>query len=231
MNQEQALAVLQAIAKASREGFIYNFGIDRDRARHAAATMAAVDSLSRGFHMGRWFSNQCGTTACIMGHIALTPEWYAAGGATDVNDNCVSFNHEIGEQAAKQWFGGPDDDATMIVMPHGAEFTLKELIHFLTPHLVDVCSQDEALFSSNNGRVAVSPWFHGLDLRDNLSFTPEIAHVCSTFNAIADTGSARVYIRADRFSYAYQYGFLHDLRDMADLTIPEMDNMFFGEQK
>lgn len=51
----------------------------------------------------------CGTSACAMGWIAMSPEWKAAGGESDPTENALFFGKKDGMHAAMLWLGAPLD--------------------------------------------------------------------------------------------------------------------------
>lgn len=51
----------------------------------------------------------CGTSACAMGWIAMSPEWREAGGESDPTENVLFFGKKDGMHAAMLWLGAPLD--------------------------------------------------------------------------------------------------------------------------
>lgn len=105
------------------------------------------------FDLTTWYSNidvhdasteedlhKCGTTACIMGWVAVSPEWKAAGGTIDKESIFArpAFTGPLGivhtgYNAARQWFDLTSDQLDLLISPAGAR--LYEIDRIINPKL------------------------------------------------------------------------------------------------
>ena len=107
MTKEQTLALLQFLSKACKEGHTADFSsLDKGRLDHAIATMEEVVAEEKPFDLSSWYNEHhpCGTSACMMGYVAMTPEWHAASGDHFIHENDISLGTLEGYDAAQAWF-------------------------------------------------------------------------------------------------------------------------------
>ena len=202
MTKDQANTILSAIIRACLEGYTHNFSLNRERARHAAQVMDDVVSMQKPFDIVTYYKEtECGTTACIMGYVAMTPEWAAAGGGYSIRDRRItmrgSADIEHGLDASMVWFGSEQSDTEQVIYERGGDIQINPLIE----KLVDFEHYHafvEAMVGFRSCYVVASPWRtmaavqasqkHGTPLA---IVTPEQAR--DLLNSIAETGSAKTY--------------------------------------
>ena len=129
---------MDKVLKALKEGLIIQVGeINKDRLQHAINTLEMVKQANGKFDHTCWYSMdvtgapactallECGTSACILGWVAATPEWKEAGGSTRVGSfsliptlpsvtNPLMIN--TGMHAMQEWLGCSELVASLIVL-------------------------------------------------------------------------------------------------------------------
>lgn len=134
----QAKYLHRLLTQAVKKGFDLPFAPDAERLDHAIATMQMVVEKEMPFNLGHWLKETpCGTSGCLMGHIALTPEWTEAGGTYNIESRRISFGtskltYEFGVNSALNWFKIPSR-AIMecLITPFGSTGYFRTLVDLI----------------------------------------------------------------------------------------------------
>ena len=183
-----------------------------DRINHAIALMEKVVARQLKFDLSWWYGNmcsvtdkvceqsdrnrvteqvivECGTSACLFGWIATTPEFYAEGGsyvdADIIFGDMTNVGNGVSYRSAHNWFG--TRDACLLVLPDDTD------IEELDPESIEAVMVAYAA-DQNIERCKLESFCYDVYGYGYPAGAPTAQEVLDRLTEIRDTGMVTVHV-------------------------------------